>query len=87
MNLADVLSVLAMRLRNDKVSVFGWYEQCKGNEAAKLADRIETTLIMELAVKDTDQLESSLDDLSQLALLAGSTWAHHWEEPKETTTA
>lgn len=75
--IADVLMRCAMRLRGEPVSVFGFYDIWKGNEAARIVDSIETKMLLEM---ESDDFQDLRDELSRLASLASATCTRNFEE-------
>lgn len=65
---ADQLIRCAMRLRNEKVSVFGFYDCAIGNRAAQLCDDIRLKTIL------NDHEVEIRENLEELASIAGATW-------------
>lgn len=71
--LADQLSRAAMRIRGEKVSVFGWYDGQRGNRAAIMCDRIHSSLF-DISPEKADD---AIDDLNELASLSGASWTRN----------
>lgn len=69
--LADRLMRCAMRLRGEKVSVFGWFEDIHGNRAAVLHDRMQMEIVCAYGI-DADKRKELLDDLDELKSLKGA---------------
>lgn len=72
--LADQLSRAAMRLRGEKVSVFGFYDYAKGNRAAQLCDAVDFDHCLNWSNDEADMIEENRARLQELASLAGATW-------------
>jgi hypothetical protein len=71
---ADQLSRVAMLLRGEKVSVFGYYDAAKGNRASILAEDIRINLICKNSPHFGEDYQESCDKLEELASLASATW-------------
>lgn len=76
--LSDLLMRSAMRLRRQKVSVFGWYDHARGNEVARLIDRIDSQcVIIGVGSDDLDRLQEIRDALEELSSITGAAWARN----------
>lgn len=84
--LSDNLMRAAMRLRGEKPSVFGSYDGCAGNEAARLLDSIYNELIHLLASDDPDKLDDIRLDMNALASLSRAAWARATDEDRTQET-
>jgi hypothetical protein len=69
--LADQLARMASGLRREKVTVFGIWDESRGNRAADLVDRIEISLIGK--IDPSDYADEIRDDLHELASIAEAT--------------
>ena len=83
--LADLLSRKAMRLRDEKTSVFGFYDSFKGNRAAKLCDDLDTSFLLNVPTEQwIGSLESFRADLQELGCLAGATCSDNGRDSKRS---
>lgn len=71
--LADLFAQWALRLRGQRVTVFGYYDAARGNRASELADRLRLAVVLE-AVGGDEDARSAIEDLNELESLAGGCW-------------
>lgn len=85
--LADQLAQWALRLRGQRVTVFGYYDAARGNRAAELADRLSTSVALALGDAPSEDVKSALEDLQELESCMGGTWHRNATPPNSLARA
>lgn len=82
--LADQLARAAMRLRGEKVTVFGFYDCARGNRAAALVESIRNQFITETRTEELGEQMAELNPkLDELASCCGATWMRNRQPPEQ----
>ena len=72
--LADRFSQWALRLRGQRVTVFGYYDAARGNRASELADRLRMQMVL-MADPASEEVRDAFEMLAELESCMGGTWA------------
>jgi hypothetical protein len=79
--LADQLMRAAMRLRREPMTVFGYYDDLRGNEAAALIEdiRIDLCLLTAHDGDDGSKLQELTEKLTRLGSIAQANYTRHFK--------